>query len=1182
MATNKTPPLSPSQPLKKKKNGPQSATDAPTTDTSLDLDFYSSFYHDLSNMDDATLYKHWQEIGAPNKRSPNFRDLLISKGLDPTDSESVDFDLTFYNDYYTDLVKVGLNNYYHNYYRAKLHYLINGSKDQRFPNLTELLKSQNIAPEAADEANLDYDFYLDLYPELSKTTLKNKTQALVHFLLYGRDEGKQPNLQAWLKHNNCDSSFVPKNFSIKALYKINQNDGIEIKLSQFLDVLSGRPGYPVRISRKAISNANFYHEVAKHYLTNHHRDPAKNLLKICLAFDRRYEFLELLGNLYLEENDYETACAHFEEALALGGTSKWLYANLARCKRMLSQHQQALEILVKGIQSAPEFSFIYERFEEYVNEFWLKQQGSLEAFAVVNNRPALIAKSVEITSFIYQCYLSIYGTTAAPATVGSCNLDRILIVGDYHVSQCVRYRINQKIEQLEAVGKTVTAISWTDLDQEQNTLVLHDTVIFYRVPAQPPVIKAIAQVNATGKLSFYEIDDLLFDDLYPPAIESYGGYVDFNTYIGLTKGMALFNAAARLCRIGIASTQLLANKLQPLVSAKKCFVHRNGLDKLNCFTLASLSKKPGIDIFYGSGTMAHNSDFSLLVLPALIKLLDEFSHVRLVVAGYLNLPSDFLQQFGSRVRQLPLIGNMQAYWSLLEQTDINLAVLEDNVINGCKSELKWFEAATLGIPTVMSSTANYRDVIIDGEDGILASSPEDWYKHLKALVENPQRRLAIAQKAQKKVLDSYRVNTLAANLKKNLNQALAHCQNNNPVKRKKIALVNVFFPPKSLGGATRVVADNFDLLQRDYGDQFELCVFTSDNECKPPHQMSVYNYQGARVYRSTVLWRENMDWYAKDDKMAELFDQFLATEQPDLVHFHCVQRLTASIVEVTLKAKIPYIITLHDAWWISDYQFLVDKEGTIYPDGHPDPYELHPLPDNVSLISSLERTLYLKGLLRNAEAELAVSESFAEIYRKNEIPAVTVNKNGISESVAWQQKNTQYTQNVVCAHIGGMADHKGYFLLEAAIKNLQPTHIEMLIVDHAKPEGHRVHTYWGKVPVTFVGPFKQKDIVALYSNIDVLCAPSKWPESYGLVTREASACGCWVIASNKGGIGEDIIDGVSGFVIEPDTASLESCLALIDASPSRFKASAKASPPRLASLQVNELAKIYASIGRLK
>lgn len=49
--------------------------------------------------------------------------------------------------------------------------------------------------------------------------------------------------------------------------------------------------------------------------------------------------------------------------------------------------------------------------------------------------------------------------------------------------------------------------------------------IFYRVPAIPSVIKAIAQVNAAGKLSFYEIDDLLFDVSYPADLNTYGGYL---------------------------------------------------------------------------------------------------------------------------------------------------------------------------------------------------------------------------------------------------------------------------------------------------------------------------------------------------------------------------------------------------------------------------------------------------------------------------------------------------------------------------------------------------------------------------------------------------------------------------------------------------------------------------------
>lgn len=325
-----------------------------------------------------------------------------------------------------------------------------------------------------------------------------------------------------------------------------------------------------------------------------------------------------------------------------------------------------------------------------------------------------------------------------------------------------------------------------------------------------------------------------------------------------------------------------------------------------------------------------------------------------------------------------------------------------------------------------------------------------------------------------------------------------------------------------------------------------------------------------------------MDWHPKDDKILDIFNEFLEVEKPDLVHFHCVQRLTASSVEATRKAKIPYIITLHDAWWISDYQFLVDQEGKIYPEGHPDPYEEHALPNNVSMIESIERSLYLKGLLRDAEAALSVSECFAEIYRKNEIPLVDVNKNGISESVQWRPKDTSYAEKVVCAHIGGMAEHKGYFLLQDTIMQLQPKNIEMLVVDHSKSPGDVVKAFWGKVPVTFIGPIKQNKVVDLYNKIDVLCAPSKWPESYGLVTREASACGCWVVTSNKGGIGEDVIEGESGFVLEPNLPSLVACLGKIDNDPKTYKDLAKAKKPRLASEQVKELTKFYANKGQKK
>jgi glycosyltransferase involved in cell wall biosynthesis len=49
----------------------------------------------------------------------------------------------------------------------------------------------------------------------------------------------------------------------------------------------------------------------------------------------------------------------------------------------------------------------------------------------------------------------------------------------------------------------------------------------------------------------------------------------------------------------------------------------------------------------------------------------------------------------------------------------------------------------------------------------------------------------------------------------------------------------------------------------------------------------------------------------------------------------------------------------------------------------------------------------------------------------------------------------------------------------------------------------------------------------------VLC-PSRWDEPFGLAAAEAQACGTPVIAFRRGGLGEVIVDGVTGFLVPPD------------------------------------------------
>lgn len=171
-------------------------------------------------------------------------------------------------------------------------------------------------------------------------------------------------------------------------------------------------------------------------------------------------------------------------------------------------------------------------------------------------------------------------------------------------------------------------------------------------------------------------------------------------------------------------------------------------------------------------------------------------------------------------------------------------------------------------------------------------------------------------------------------------------------------------------------------------------------------------------------------------------------------------------MEAARDAKIPYMVTIHDAWWISDFQFLVDHNSNVYPEGHPDPYQLIEMPTNMTLADSIERRRDLKELLHGASRVLTVSNAFAEIYRQNGIPQIEVVANGVSSDIPWTPKDTSYTNRVVCGHIGGMSEHKGYYLLKEAVLQSQPENVELLVVDHSKEEGYQHQALWGAVPVT--------------------------------------------------------------------------------------------------------------------
>ena len=97
------------------------------------------------------------------------------------------------------------------------------------------------------------------------------------------------------------------------------------------------------------------------------------------------------------------------------------------------------------------------------------------------------------------------------------------------------------------------------------------------------------------------------------------------------------------------------------------------------------------------------------------------------------------------LRQLVSLDRLPAEYA---RFDVNIAPLEvGNPFCEVKSELKYFEAALAGTPTVASPTEPFAAVILHGETGYLAADEESWYEHLSLLVGDPGTRRRVADAA---------------------------------------------------------------------------------------------------------------------------------------------------------------------------------------------------------------------------------------------------------------------------------------------------------------------------------------------------------------------------------------------------------------------------------------------------
>ncbi|MCE2565386.1 glycosyltransferase [Komagataeibacter sp. FNDCF1] len=900
---------------------------------------------------------------------------------------------------------------------------------------------------------------------------------------------------------------------------------------------------------------------------------------------RAASILERLLDVFPHDADALMLYADYQVTLGQYLMAKWCYERLekekrdgyqyrlgmVRCALGLGYHIDAYKGVLQLIRDYPAFACLRELRWKIAEVYFHSAVRSYLDMAYMERREEGLQS------------LSRYGAVVTHDTGAEVMPPRpIRSVALFTITepqQCYFYRVVQKKEQIKAAGFHVAVY---DCNKEQEKFLEEinrfDAVIFYRVKALPAIIRVVEAARIAGLITFYETDDLLFQSqYYPEPYDSYAGQITYNQYVHLAMDAPLTQYLIGMCDYALASTPLLAETMQPFVRQKRAFVHRNamGSDHERYLTYTRPETDDDVvTIFYGSGTRAHKQDFIELLEPAMLAVAQRHgARVRFVMLGWLPVSDTFRKIAGDRLVVYEPIWDIHEYWKLLEKSDINIAVIKRSLHADAKSEIKWMEAAMFGIPSIVSRNPTYEGVIEDGRTGIMCSTVEEWTAALDLLVSDKQMRQEIGRNAREEVREIYSIAGMAENVKAIFGAVSPPAIADT---RKRLLVVNVFYAPQLIGGATRVIHDNILHIKEHYGNEFNIDVMCVIDGAETEYEVQTYVWEGIRVKAINRSYRGDGLVPYHDGKMEKVFTQTLKEFRTDIVHFHCIQRLTVSVVDAARMAGIPYVITVHDSWWISDEQFIRDEKN---PDSL---YDYRNIENNTHSTNNpeIKRMKALKPALFGAQAILAVSEPFARLYRDCGIPRVVAVENGLSVFPDGCEKTVSPDGRVRLAQIGGMEAHKGLPLIREALKSGKYGNLHLTVVDLSRTKGYRRRETWGVTPVDIIGKVPSNEISRLYRHIDVLLAPSCWFESYGLVTREALAHKCWVVSSDRGAIGQDVTENRNGHVIDVSSArELITVLGRIDSHPEIY-----GNPPqfdatlRKAGDQARDIVKIYRQI----
>ncbi len=285
-----------------------------------------------------------------------------------------------------------------------------------------------------------------------------------------------------------------------------------------------------------------------------------------------------------------------------------------------------------------------------------------------------------------------------------------------------------------------------------------------------------------------------------------------------------------------------------------------------------------------------------------------------------------------------------------------------------------------------------------------------------------------------------------------------------------------------------------------------------------------------------------------DRPITNAFAEVLQEIKPDLVHVHHAMGMPVSIFDEIKQFKTPYVITIHDYWWVCSNAQLLTNYSQEICDG-PKAFlncarcalARSDLPNIIPALPLLALPLawrnYLLRQVLNGASKIIVSTNFVhDWYVSHGVSndKLIVKPLGLDYPEMFSKRPWDGKRPLRVGYIGGLTWQKGVHVLVEAFSTFEGPGELWIAGDKTFDP-----LYVGRLEklansyTKFLGKLDRDGIWNMLSQIDIIVVTSLWYETFCFVISEAFATGVPVIASNLGVMAERVKDGVNGFLVPP-------------------------------------------------